>query len=244
MWVAMFSVLLMVSTAIAGCGRLVAAHNNAVKSPSVTTTTGPPPNPDGASYVVKFSTPLAFRDLGVRLLTLGSQDAPPAIVDGTLAQGSSLADRVASYFERQGLDPVRLIGLEVSFPTPPTPKAAIAAIVADGPLPDMNATHKRPNFGVHFVATSQTWEFDVWPANGEKQALASGIFDASTFRGPVRYQVERAGDLARVVLPDGTTVEVRDPRIGLWSGKWMAWELFQDGGNVPSARIKSWWATS
>jgi hypothetical protein len=212
-------------------------------TPLVTTGFAAPPNPEAASYRVDFASAVTFKDLGVRVLSWGSQDAPPAIADGVLAQGSSLADKVASYFERRAPDPVHAMGLQVEFPPTSGAPSAVAMILADGPLPDRNVTWTRPNLGLHFVATSQFWELDVWPSEGDIQRLAGGQFDATKFAGPLRYQVERDGDMARVVLPDGRTFEVRDPRIEKWSGEWMTWELFQDGGNVASARIQSWWAT-
>jgi hypothetical protein len=233
-------VLLVVS---AGCSSDGPVDNAPVSPAPLTTGFGAPPNPETASYVVNFASPSTFKELGVRILTWGSQDAPPAIADGVLAQGSSLADKVASYFERQAAQPVREMGLQVEFPPSTGAASAVAMILADGPLPDRNVTWKRPNLGMHFVATAQFWQLDVWPTDGDLQQLAGAQFDTSKFNGPLRYQVERDGDIARVVQPDGKTFEVRDPRIEKWSGKWMTWELFQDGGNIASARIQSWWAT-
>jgi hypothetical protein len=235
-WVAASAVLLVVGT---GCSR----DGPVEVSPPVTTGFGAPPNPEAASYVVNFAEPLTFKELGVRILTRGSEDSPPAIADGVLAQGSSLADKVASYFERQVAEPARAMGLQVEFPPSTGAASAVAMILADGPLPDLNVTRVQPNLGIHFVATAQFWELDVGPSNGDLQRLAGAQFDTSKFNGPLRYQVERNDDVARVVQPDGKTFEVRDKRIEQWSGKWMTWELFQDGGNVPSASIQSWWAT-
>lgn len=238
-WVAASAVLLLVGT---GCSRGGPADVARV-SPPVTTGVGAPPDPQAAHYVVNFDSPVTFKELGVRILTRGSQDSPPVIANGGLSEGSSLADKVASYFERQVGEPVRSMGVQAEFPPSTDGTSAVAMILADGPLPDLNVTRVQPNLGIHFVATAKFWELDVGPSNGDLQRIAGGVFDTSKFGGPLRYQVERDDDMARVVLPDGKTFEVRDPRIEQWSGKWMTWELFQDGGNVPSATIQSWWAT-
>lgn len=207
------------------------------------TTAGAPPGPADAPYVVNFGQGdiPSWRDLQLRVLTLGSLDAPPLISDGAVSQGTSLTDRVATYFERRSPNPVRRIGVQAAFPSTDK-QPAVAMIIADGALPDMVTSSARPNFGVHFVASTSSWELAVWPSDGEKQRLAAGLFDARTFAGPLRYEVQREGAAARVVLPDGQTVEVRDDRIERFSGDWMVWELYQDGGSVPSARIETWWA--
>ncbi|UUO02953.1 hypothetical protein M4D79_06945 [Mycolicibacterium novocastrense] len=118
----------------------------------------------------------------------------------------------------------------------------MAMIIADGPLPDMVTSSDRPNLGVHFVASPSSWELAVWPSDGDKQRVAAGVFETRAFDAPLRYEIQREGPVARVVLPDGQTVEVQDDRIERFSGDWMVWELYQDGGSVPSAGIETWWA--
>lgn len=209
------------------------------------TTTGPPPDPVGAPYAVTFRNGLPapnWQELQLRVLTLGALDAPPAVVGSELTQGASFADGVATYFERQSPDPVRRIGVQARFPQTDDQRPAVAMIIADGPLPDMVSTVQRPNFGVHFVATATTWELDIWPGDGDKVRLLAGGFDAAVFPGPIRYEVQREGATVRVIQPDGKVTAITDERIDRFSGRWMCWELFQDGGGVASAGIETWWA--
>lgn len=213
----------------------------------IITTAGLPPSPDGATFFTDFgaSDLVSWHELGFRVLTLGSSDAPPGVDGGVLAQGSSLSDRLATYFERESPEPVQRMGAEVRFPGAEEERSqrpAVAMIIADGPLPDLVSSTRRPNFGVHFVATQSTWEVDVWPGGGEKVRIAGGIFETSTFPRPLRYEIQREGPTVRVVLPDGTTIAIRDDRIERFSGRWSTWELYQDGGGTVSAGIRSWWA--
>ncbi|UUO02952.1 hypothetical protein M4D79_06940 [Mycolicibacterium novocastrense] len=89
-------------------------------TPVARTMAGAPPSPADAPYLVDFGRREApsWRDLQMRVLTLGALEAPPFIGGGAVSQGASLTERVATYFERRSPGPVRRIGLQAVFPRP------------------------------------------------------------------------------------------------------------------------------
>jgi hypothetical protein len=85
--------------------------------------TGATPGPDGAPYAVNFraATPISWQYLHLRVLTT----APPTVVNGALTQGASLADGVATYFERQSPQLVRRMRVQAGFPPRATSRTSI-----------------------------------------------------------------------------------------------------------------------
>jgi hypothetical protein len=206
--------------------------------------TGPPPDSQGAAYVVNFQRLEPDQWPGATgMVNVGGTTEPPVVRDGRLWQGDSLTNLAASYFERRFPDDIFRIGITAEFPPTTTEDPAVAMIIADGPLPDFtSANPHRPNAAVHFVATRKGWEVTVWPSDGKPDRIAVDTFNSDVFPGPLRFEIRRAGSSIRVISPDGTTVKVDDERVGQMAGPWASWELFQRGKGVQSAAITELWA--
>jgi hypothetical protein len=205
---------------------------------------GPPPNAQGAEYVVDFHRLQPDQWPGsTRIVNAGEATQPPIVQDGRLMQGVALTSQAASYFERRFADDIFRIGITAEFSPPSTEDSAVAMIIADGPLPDFASPHpNRPNAAVHFVATRKGWEVTVWPSDGKPDRIAAEAFNADAFRGPLRFEIRRVGSSIKIISPDGTTVKVDDERIARMAGPWACWDLFQRGKGVKSAAIAEMWA--
>lgn len=205
---------------------------------------GPPPNPQGAAYVVDFRRLAPDQWPGTtRIITNGGLSEAATVRDGMLRQGHSLTTIAATYFERRFPADVFRIGITVNFPNSATGDPGVAMIIADGPLPDFtSANPKRPNAAVHFVATRKGWEATVWPSGGTPDRIAADAFNADTFPGPLRFEIRRVGGSLQIISPDGTTVKVEDERVAKLAGPFACWELFQQGKGLESAAITELWA--
>jgi hypothetical protein len=204
---------------------------------------GDPPSSRGAGYVVDFSRPGAAAALADMTVTqLGPLGRPAAVHHGVLRQGASGADPVASYFFRRTDQPARRLGVEVRWPKPDNPGTTAVMLQTDGPAPEPGSTNPRPSVPIHFVITSTSWQIEYWPAERPKpDVVLHHSFDSAEL-DRVRFEIRLVGPKVTVVQPDGKRFTIEDARFGKWKPRWSGWELYQNGGDAPSAGIASWWS--
>lgn len=108
-----------------------------------------------------------------------------------------------------------------------------------------------PVSALHLQITPTGWQVDVNDTAGTAvEVIATGTFATPlTADGATLHTVEAILDRDRgacyLLLPDGQTVTLTDPRFSL-AGRWVYVEPFKGAGlaTLTSALIRSWWASS
>lgn len=164
------------------------------------------------------------------------------VINGRLCHGSPLGDDAASYLETSLKEPVTRIGVTATFPAY---SGSVALVVWQSSLAKSGG--RIPNAGIHLVFGANQWNFNqwhfgVWQEDQGEAILASGTFTSNGFNTPHTFEAIRHGDTAVVMLPDGQSHTISDPRIGAWTGTFPTWELYEFKPGLVPASINSIWA--
>lgn len=162
------------------------------------------------------------------------------IDNGRLTHGRALRDNAAVYFF-VSLAPKTVSEIGAVVDLSATTEGSFALLVGTRPVP-VDAVAPAPATAVHFVADAQGWVYGIWkPGAAEQTILAQGKYASDFDRSAASFSVQLVGDVATVVLPDGTALGLSDPRIAEYAGTFATWELFEaSAGAVPVAFRKVW----
>ena len=217
------------------------------------------------SDVTGLSVTLARRGDGARLVTdWKARSAGQALTDATLSDdgtahkvsptgvgvGATTAARGlevtwpdstgnALYIQQDTGGTVRRIGAVFAFgPCTSTNSQSLALCTWDLPFAQAGV-----NAQVHFWVNPAGWELGV-AVNGAVIPLTSGLFATALAQDWTEYRAEVlvVGSTAFITLPDGSSREWTDSRIGSTPGYTACWEFFRNAGatTAPMALVEAW----
>ncbi|MCR5977937.1 hypothetical protein GDN83_09360 [Gordonia jinghuaiqii] len=198
-------------------------------------------SPHGAAVQVDYATASAVPP-GFVSIERGRSTHPLRVSDGRMLHGNSTGPNAASYVATD-LSPARVtrIGATVSFTG--DDDASIALLVSAAPVPE-NESQPAPHAAVHFVARRAGWSYAIWEAGDASQTvLGQGTYQTAFDRDGARFEIELAGDRAKVYLPDATSIVFSDPRIAEFAGGWATWELYEASAGTAPASFRELWVS-
>ncbi len=155
------------------------------------------------------------------------------ILDRLMTHGPPDRPGATSWLER-GLDTdVRTLGARVRFA--PNHSGAIALTAW---YTSILETSGIPRTGMRLVATPGEWRLVAIDGDG-KSTITTGRYrrtgESATF------SMVRQGRTLWVTDPTGTVTQVKDPRVGSFSGPWASWELRETStGQRPAGFLEIW----
>jgi len=181
---------------------------------------------------------------GFDVLRHGGNESPLALTSRGLTLGTATESNSATYLQRRMPGTVNRIGATAFFESAPSGATGqVALLVSAAPLTTDASRFlaEVPNMAIHFVFDSETWLMAVWRHDGGQDVLGAGRF-ATPLLGERSVEIIRRHDEVSISLPNGASVHIRDPRIGLWSSTWATWELYEKSPGVKPAVLTQIWA--
>ncbi|MCV7421961.1 hypothetical protein H7K45_15535 [Mycobacterium yunnanensis] len=181
---------------------------------------------------------------GFDVLRHGGNESPLALTSRGLTLGTASETNSATYLQRRMPGTVNRIGATAYFePALPGATGQVALLVSASPLSTDASKFlaEVPNMAIHFVFDSETWFMSVWRHQGGQDVLGVGRF-ATPLLGERSVEVIRRDDEVSIALPNGESVNFRDPRIASWSSEWATWELYEKGPGIKPAVLTQIWA--
>ncbi len=168
-----------------------------------------------------------------------------SIIDGMLTNAGAAAGGSAGYAELALTNNVTRLGAELTLTagTGGTGGSATMAILSQSIVDSWPSI---PAMAMHFSVSRTGWTYGLWPTNGAagQVVLATGSFDAPL--DPAKWyavEVVLDGDTAHLLLPDGSTTSVTEPRIATLAGRFAFWEVYQANASTDAkARYRRVWA--
>jgi hypothetical protein len=99
-----------------------------------------------------------------------------------------------------------------------------------------------PNSGAHLSVGADSWSFGYIENANPVVVLGSGSFTAPA-SGIYQADIRVSGNTATIYLPDGSSTQITDPKIGSLAGPYACWEVFQgDAATDDKAGFTQAWA--
>ncbi len=158
------------------------------------------------------------------------------IVDRLMTHGPPDGPGAVSWLERKLDADVRTLGARVRFA--PNHSGAIALTAWYTSVLETSGSQV-PRTGMRLVATPGEWRLIAIDAQG-RTTIATGRYqrDGQT----ATFSMVRSGRTLWVTDPRGTVTQVKDPRIGSFSGPWASWELSESNTGQRPAGFQEIWA--